>query len=242
MKNPRWMYGITTVPERIHDLLPTTLKTLANAGFGQPRLFVDDDCGSGAYRKFGLPVTTHWPAIRTAGNWILSAWELFMRDPTANYYAIFQDDITLCRGVRQYIERGPYLQDRYLNLCTYKENEDLANGREGWYRSNQLGRGAQALVFSRPVLTKLLSQAKLVNRLASVKYNWKAIDGTVVLAMKAAGIWEYVHAPSLCDHIGKVTTMDKRNNASIIGSPQTFPGCDWDIMEHLPKERDNGAI
>lgn len=241
MKNPKWMYGVTTVPERIHDLLPTTLRSLAAAGFDSPRIFVDGAESDADYRKFGCPVTTHWPKVRTAGTWILAAWELFLRDASATHYAIFQDDITICKGVREYMEKQPYTEKQYWNLCTYKENEDLSDGREGWYRSNQLGRGAQALVFTRPALVTLLNQPKVTGRLQHIKNGWKSLDGTVMLAMKGAGVWEYVHAPSLVDHIGKVTTMDKKNNLAIIAGPTTFPGCGFDIMEHLPKEQDNGA-
>ena len=36
----RWVYGVTTVPERRADLLPRTLVSLDRAGFPSPRIFV----------------------------------------------------------------------------------------------------------------------------------------------------------------------------------------------------------
>jgi hypothetical protein len=85
---PTWSYGVTTVPDRLNSLLPATLESLARAGFDSPRLFVDDaellitpslDCCNYALAF-----------IRAAGNWVLSAWELYARNPDATYYLCFR--------------------------------------------------------------------------------------------------------------------------------------------------------
>src|SRR3954465_7467772 len=88
---PPWAYGITTVPERRYDLLPRTIHSLARGGFDLPRLFIDGHEKS--YHEWDtLPQTIRYPAIRTMGNWLLGLWELYIREPAADRYAIFQDD------------------------------------------------------------------------------------------------------------------------------------------------------
>jgi hypothetical protein len=103
LKAPRyaWAYGVTTVPSRRNDLLPETLCSLCEAGFDAPRLFVDgDNDPKGWEREFGLETTCRYPTIRTHGNWILALSELFIREPHAERYALFQDDLITYRNLR----------------------------------------------------------------------------------------------------------------------------------------------
>ncbi len=74
----RWAYGVTTVPVREDRLLPKTLASLRAAGFDKPRLFVDGVRNAWDWeQKFGLEVTARWPHVLTAGNWVLSMYELY---------------------------------------------------------------------------------------------------------------------------------------------------------------------
>src|SRR5580693_4976412 len=102
----RWAVGVTTVPARRDDLLPQTLTSLAKAGFDRPRLFVDSDQWSDSWGRWR---ETHSlfpsfsfrsPALGVAANWVLSLHELWMRNPEANRFAMFQDDILACADLR----------------------------------------------------------------------------------------------------------------------------------------------
>src|SRR5437870_5459108 len=107
----KWSYGVTTVPSRRSTLLPKTLQSLRAAGFGEPRLFIDgckQDEAVGYSCQFRLPITARDPAVRPAGNWILSLWELYIREPVADRYAIFQDDLITYRNLRDYLEACKY--------------------------------------------------------------------------------------------------------------------------------------
>ncbi len=88
-----WAYGVTTVPSRVNDLLPSTLASLKRAGFDKPVLFIDGDKNHFTYSSLDLDYTLRRPNVRTAGNWTLSMLELYIREPTADRYAIFQDDL-----------------------------------------------------------------------------------------------------------------------------------------------------
>lgn len=226
-----WTYGVTTVPGRRRDLLPRTLASLRAAGFDHPRLFVDGDLDAISWQQeFGLEVTARWPRIRGYGNWILALGELFLRDIRAQRYALFQDDIVAVRNLRSYLERAPSWPAKgYGNLCTYPVNQELAQGRKGWYPSNQLGKGAQALVFDRDAVIALLTHQHMITRALDAHRGWKSIDGGVVTAMKKAGYREYVHAPSLVYHTGTISMLGNKPQPETAG----FPGEAFDALDLL---------
>lgn len=204
-----WAYGVTTVPERRGNLLNQTLTSLVDAGFANPRLFVDGGKINWS-DEFSLAVTCRFPRIRCAGNWILSLWELYIRQPLADRYVIFQDDLIAYKNLRQYLEQSPYPERGYCNLYTCTQNQRLSPGK-GWFPSNQKGKGAVALMFSLPAVVTLLCQPHLVKRcqpaVSDPERYWQNIDGGVVDSMAQAGWQEYCHDPSLVQHMGQRSTM-----------------------------------
>lgn len=116
----RWACGVTTVPGRRADVLPRTVRSLAAAGFDRPWLFVDgcDDL-QGWRREYGLDadrecepahgvraagVTCRYPRVRAYASWVLALAELYYRDPLAERFALFQDDVVCVGGLRAYLE------------------------------------------------------------------------------------------------------------------------------------------
>lgn len=201
----KWSYGVTTVPSRFKDLLPRTLKSLAGAGFENPRLFIDgckpEDIPQ-ALRRY--EITSHFPNLRTFGNWMTALWELYAREPKAERYAIFQDDFVTYKNLRQYLEDCDYPKRGYWNLYTFPQNE---KNTSGWYLSNQLGKGAVALVFNNEAVRTILQSQHMVNRPLDPKRGWQTIDGGIVTGFKQAGWQEWVHNPSLVLHTGEVSSM-----------------------------------
>lgn len=204
----QWSYGITTVPSRLNTTLPKTILSLKNGGFDSPILFQDGDKPE-PYR-FTLERIVRPTVLRGHGNWVLSMYELYIRKPNADYYALFQDDLVTYHNLRPYLEKCQYPQKGYWNLYTFPENESLANGKKGWYESNQLGKGAVGLIFNRDALTVLLTHRHLFDRPQEATRGWRAIDGGIVTAMKKAGYKEYVHNPSLVQHTGTISTLENR--------------------------------
>jgi hypothetical protein len=231
----RWAYGVTTVPERAENLLPKTLASLVAAGFDKPRLFIDGSEELRLYRQFNLECTFRFPKVRAYGNWIMGVWELFLRDPKAERYAMFQDDLITYPNLRQYLDACTYEDNTYWNLFTLRSNEPSFlkerglpypdKSHIGFYNSNQRGRGAVALVFSRQALMTLLNHQHMIDRINDTQRGHRAIDGGVVEAMTKAGYRELVHSPSLVKHIGE---------ESIIGST------DPDHMKQKPINLWNG--
>lgn len=240
-----WAVGVTTVPIRRHTTLPITLQSLILSGFPEPRLFIDIQGDAQLadiiklYNDPSFPLTIRSPNIRTFGNWFLALMEIYIRNPHSHRYALFQDDITMCLGVREYLEHCEYPERGYINLLTYPQNESqklryFPKGLPeekmiGWYPSNQMGKGAQALVFNREILLKILSSHELINRPQEEKGH-QNVDGGLSIAMRKMGCVEYVHTPSLVRHIGAETTMGPGHPKS---QPQdiSFRGDNWDVME-----------
>ncbi len=226
-----YAYGVTTVPQRRDDTLRRTLISLASAGFDQPRLFVDGDSNTDSWRaEFGLEVTSHYPKLRTFGNWVLSLAELYIRNPHSERFCIFQDDLITYKNLRSYLDTFDNPDKGYWNLYTVPQNQERApHSRPLWYTSNQRGKGALALIFSRETVVTLLTSLHMVQRPLDSFRGWRAVDGGIVTALNKAGILEYVHSPTLVQHIGHDSTMGNIQ----FPIPTTFRGADFDATELL---------
>lgn len=249
----KWAYGITTVAERLTTYLPTTLQALEAGGFPEPHLFVDGLASENGCILDAWPALSHTVRkgrVGVHGNWILSFYELFLRNHDADRYVVFQDDIICARNLRGYLEAVAYPDGLdgdppgYLNLLTFPSNQLLApkdecgggRGAVGFYPSNQLGKGAVALVFNRAAAVTLLSARTMVERsldrtdALGSRRGTVNVDGGIVTAMNAAGYREYVHNPSLVQHVGFRTTIPGHE-----GMPQaiSFRGVNFDALTLL---------
>ncbi len=244
MKEFRWSYGVTACPQRLSTLLPRTLLSLERGGFDRPRVFVDGishEEAASLERNLGLPVVSRYPRMMTSAHWILTLYELFLREPMADRYAVFQDDMVTCRNLRLYLEKSPYPTRGYCNLYTFPSNQSYCPpGKMGWFKSRpvdgnqpqfQTGRGALALVFDREATVTLLSSRPLVEKaLASEeRTRLKRIDGGVVNAMNLAGWSEYVHNPSLVQHTGVISTIGNQPHPEA----ESFMGEEYDLLSLL---------
>lgn len=249
----QWSYGVMTVITRLETYLPKTLSSLSNAGFDKPRLFVDECTHTNGIlyqERFGLEVTARFPAVRTCGNWWLSMLELYLRHPNADRFALFQDDFVICKNTRQYLERLPLpiRYKGYLNLYTFPQNQDECpkdtQGKDiiGVYSSNQRGLGAVALVFDREAVMNIVSSSHMAARVQDPHRGWRAVDGGIVTGMNKVGFREYVHNPSLVQHIGEVSSIRNKKHPK----SSSFPGEAFDALELLAlvqkEELPNGKI
>jgi hypothetical protein len=249
-----WSYGVMTVPSRRNDLLPQTLASLKAAGFDRPVLFIDGG-DSAAYADLGLPIFSRSTALGNFGNWLASAVELYLRDPHADFYSLFEDDILISRGARSYIEATATAPDAYFSLYTCPSNE-ITSGMSGtgWFRTitkdaahhravleshDQLrdgsrwqhGLGALGLVFPREVFRRLLKQHNMMDHPASPPEldPKRKSDGVIATSMNRAGVAEYCHIPSLMQHVGDQSTLGHGR----FPKSKTFRGEAFDFMSLL---------
>lgn len=231
----RWSCGVTTVSERFDTLLPRTLESLRLAQFPKPRLFIDGPTHIIASHLEGYPKTFRGDNIGVPGNWHLTLLELMIREPHTDMYAIFQDDLIAYRNLREYLERVQCPSDGYLNLYTWPDNAKRANGRTGFYKSNQRGKGAVALVFNRKVAETLVGHPHMLKKHTCARKSKQAVDGAIVTATNQAGLFEYVHNPSLVQHLGLQSTMFTNNGRRKRQQPQSpiFKGEEFDALSLL---------
>lgn len=237
IKSITWAYAVTTVPSRFSSLLPRTLKSLEKAGFKKPLLAID-----------GLPLTSkqnQWvldlpyeilvrtKPVRTYGNWLLTLWELFIKNPDADRYIIFQDDILTYTNLREYLEKLPYPDKGYCNLYTMEPNLEKTSG---WYPASMRGKGGVALMFDNKAVETLLGANHLVKHRRDVNVGWKCVDGCVYTAMHNLNYKEHVHNPSLTYHTGNGETV---SGNKLIVQANTFRGETYDALALLdPKKAD----
>lgn len=236
----RWAYGVTTVMERKNTLLPRTLKSLEAAGFPNPRLFIDgiEDTEEWALYLRDFPdieTTIRNPRVGVYGNWWLALMELYIRQPNYERYAIFQDDFVTYKNLRRYLDSIPYPEKGYWNLYTFPHNEKLApaNGKKGFYPSDQLGKSAVGLVFDSLAVRHLLAHNHMVQRPMDAVRGTKLVDGAVVQSLcfdKEVGYTEYIHTPTLTQHTGELSTI---GNSPAGWKAVSFMGEDFDAMSLL---------
>lgn len=204
------------------------MDSLCDSGFSIDRIFADGCKDPSIYNGWDVPVSAHDTNLRTHGNWVLGLYELFIRFPNAAHFAMFQDDFICCQNLRKYLERVEKPDSSYLNLYTFPQNQQLANG-DGWFRSNQKGKGAVALVFSNKAVEVLLTHPHMFGRPRCPKRGHKAIDGGIVDTFRKSGWQEVCHNPSLVQHIGDVSSMGNRKHPT---SP-SFRGEEFNALELL---------
>lgn len=227
-----WAYGVITVPERL-ELFDRTMLSLADAGFDDPLVFVDGPTRSGNYDTLNRLTVFRTGRLRAYANWVLALAELYLRCPLAKRFAVFQDDVLFCRNIRQYIEKCNFPTRGYLNLFTFDHNLLLPRQRQwGWFPSDQYGKGALALVFSREGVIKLLTQPMIWERVRNAHNKAIGIDGGIINAYKEIGWTEYVHNPSLCWHTGEKSLACNRTWPDNLNA-SSFPGQQFDAMSLL---------
>jgi hypothetical protein len=136
-----------------------------------------------------------------------------------------------CRPLRHvYLER-PIPANHYLNLYTFPENEDHKPHPDyvGWYKSNQLGRGAVGLVFDRTTIWRLLGSKLPLSHRMYHQAGHKCVDGAIINAMREAGCTELVHSPSLLQHTGGISSSGNPEHPQGAG----FRGETFDAMQFV---------
>lgn len=242
MSQLKWACGVTTVPSRRDTTLPRTLESLRGAGFQPLRLFVDGEKDALSWGYMGYEYTLRHPAVHAFGNFWLGLLELYLRDPLAEMFAVFQDDILLCRNTRQYMEASLPALDRpaYYNLFTCRPNEELVRSRgRGWRLSNQLGWGGQALVFPRDTMVRMFQSKHLAERPLGMRDGvpcpdraWRNLDGGVYASVKSFGGVEVVHYPSLVYHADCPSAIGNTRSDPRMAQG-TWPGESHDAMTWL---------
>jgi hypothetical protein len=240
----KFAYGITTVPERRFRELPNTIQSLSVAGFDEPILFIDGiahDSTNLDYDQLGLQLIFRGSRVGGYANWVLGLVELYLRNPTADRFVMFEDDLLACIHLHRYLEGCAYKEMAYYNLLTHNQYIQIIQAvPEGWFPSGQRGLGAVGLMFDNQTASQLLAYDLLLKNCTTCNRP-RSIDGAICNALSRVGIKEYVHWPSLLQHTGIESTQG--HNYGTVGSfnpefdPLTFlPGNDYSKTGDKPGE------
>ena len=198
-----WAVGVITAPRPIATLR-RTLPSLARAGFAAPLVFDDAD-------RRGS-----WP------NWLRAVTRLLHHFPRADALLVCEDDVIFCRGLRAYLERTLWPEER-VALCSPYCPAVYRGPFSGWHRERR-GRylvGSLCWALPRDVAAALL--ADLDGATAG-----RHIDARVGQWAADRGRSVWYHTPSLAQHLGEVNSALGDHRVSDLRHAADFVGEEWE--------------
>ncbi|MFT4548147.1 MAG: hypothetical protein ACI8XO_003406 [Verrucomicrobiales bacterium] len=233
-----WSAGIVTAP-RARWTLGRTLRSMKNAGWSSPQVFAEP--GSRMPARF--PDSRLTQRARKLGAWpnyVLAMTEMMMVDPHADAYLLCEDDVVFSKGLRRYLERTLWPENRLGVVSLYTpSHEEPERKKSGFFK---LGKhwswGSLAYVFPNAAARLFVGYPRVINH-RSRGPNKGEIDTDVIVGSWCieAGVSFWLHTPSLSQHIGETSTiwggqpMDERRCAA------TFPGEEKDISAVMRARR-----
>jgi hypothetical protein len=204
----RWAVGVTTAPRRLATLAEC-LDSLCQAGWQQPRLFVDATVAI-PDRYSHLALTLREPRVGAWPNYYLALAELLMREPHADAFMLIQDDALFLRhpGLRAYLERtlwpGPA-----PGIVSLFCSASYTQSTHGWHRfAGSWIQGALAFIFSNEVAKRFLADRSVIeHRCAPGADGLTKIDILIGAWAHERRIPIYYPTPSLVQHIGLVSSL-----------------------------------
>lgn len=204
-RSMNWAVGVTTAPRPIATL-EQTLKSLKQAGFGPCQLF-DDRTRTGAWR-----------------NWLRAVRELLEKHPNADALLICQDDVVLCRGLREYLEGSLWPADD-VAVCSPYCPTLYRSPQPGWHREDHGWDLVGAVCWAIP---RTAAEAMLRD-LGQVKAD-RHIDARIGRWALQTGRSVWYHSPSLAQHVAPTNSAlghnllgSRRQAADFVGEAYLLP-------------------
>jgi glycosyltransferase involved in cell wall biosynthesis len=192
-----WSVGLLTAP-RPQPTIEETLSNLRAAGFPEIHVFAEPGSFVPAATP-GLFVTQHGRTLGNLGNFYSSLAALYMTEPRADCFALFQDDIEAATGLREWCENEFWPHG--AGLVSLFTPRVFTAPHPGWRILNP-GRfrtfGAQAFVFRRDALQRFLADERLLHQRQRQPDGDDAAVGDWA-ARSGEGI--AYHSPSLVQHL-----------------------------------------
>ena len=214
-----WAVGLLTAPRR-RPVIRQTLDSLRRSGFDRIHVFAEP----GSVVPPADPdvtVTVHERRLGNFLNFYSSLSVMLAENPSADAIAVFQDDIQLADGLRQWCDAQFWPLDAgVVSLFTPRLHSGKTIGWSVLISGRERVCGAQALVFRRDALQRFLSDPQVMLRLQTRDQHDDAVVAAWV-AREGTGI--AYHTPSLVQHVGDVSSIfpsgpDRRNFAHAVSS------------------------
>ncbi len=224
-----WAVGMTLAPRK----KPThneTLRSAKAAGFDNIHLYMDGKVEVDDEFK-DYPVTLREPALGPWKNWIKTLKELYETYPNRDAYAIFQDDVTFCKNVKEFAEKTLWVDsDRHMGVASFYSPSHYERTIPGWYKRN-VG------ISLRPAVTFVFSPTNVESVLSYFERNpWRRkanIDNAIGQWGKHTRRYPYFFSPSLCQHTGHTSVISPWKSIKGKRKSYKYVGEDFDALEFL---------
>lgn len=221
----QWAVGVTTAPRRATTLAPC-LRSLIEAGWSQPHLFIDGEVDI-PVEYSSLSRTIRVPAAGARQSYYLAVSELLQRFPEAQALMLVQDD-AFWPGhlpIREYLEHclwpGPETGLVSAWCCT----DDTA-AVSGWHRRDRPWKfGAVVFIFSRECAVRFVKDPQIQQLCDSRPENHSGgISMLIGDWASRVGVPVHFPTPSLVQHLGEISTIWENSRAVGVRRASRFLG------------------
>lgn len=219
----KWAIGVTIAPRDIRTY-DRTLDCIIDNGW-EPYLFCEP--GVNLLPKYqNLP---HMIRPRCYGSWkscFHSLKCLYEFYPDAECYGLFEDDLVLCKGIKEFLSETLWPSDDCAFASIY--SPDIYTKKEiGYYPCIQRNLWGGLAYFFTPNTIK-----KCIKHPYVIRYNGIHKDITLGNWAKQARLVPYYFSPSLAQHIGETSTIWGTNSKIVRGRMASdFVGMDFNAQE-----------
>lgn len=224
----KWNVSITTC-RRNQNLLSSTLSCIEAAGWQNYTVYAEPgSCDSDGPRVDRLRNFGCWT------NWICALFEAFQLDVDADLFAIFEDDIQICKNVRPYLDAILPSLGLFGAIALYTPShlKKSAFGLQCIHDESYMGArmwGTQGIVFTSESLASFLTyRSTVMFRREGLGVVNKNRDSALGMWAKQSCKKVYYHTPSLVQHVGNESTIQHAFHES-----EDFAGADFDAMSLL---------
>ncbi len=220
-----WAIGVTTAPRRSPTLAPC-LRSLIDAGWADPHLFIDGEVEIPP-EFASLARTIRVPAAGARQSYFLAVVELLQRFPEAQAVMLVQDD-AFWPGhlpMREYLEQCFWPGSEPGLVSAWCCTDDTAS-EAGWHeRTSPWKFGAVVFIFSREAAEKFVNDPQMQQACSSRPENHSG-GISMLIGDWAARVGVPVHfpTPSLVQHLGEVSTIWENSRAVGVRRASRFLG------------------
>jgi len=212
--------GVLTAP-RGEPLLGATLRSLHAAGFDRLSIFAEPGTPIPAEAR-GHEIHVPESQLGNFTNFYNALVTLYHGDPEARGVILFQDDVDVAAGMKEWCDRELFpLGHGLVSLFTPRMHSDVRPGwrvlSPGYFRIW----GGQAFALRRDVLEQFLSDPQVLRRIRTGAHADDAVFSGWA-TRRSGGI--AFHTPSLVQHTGRVSSLwgtngpDRRVTAHAVNS------------------------
>jgi hypothetical protein len=245
----KWTVGIISTSRKDGAYyLDRTLVSLKNAGWDLSQVVIYAEPGAYAPPDFPGYVVNRRKQYGDWTNWACGLYELLLTEPNTDYFFMIEDDVIVCKGSKDYLEKHIRSLEPFGTVSLYCGQNYYMPDFVGFHNECRDWRTwpAQTMVFTRKGVISFYSDERVQRHrfehtipIPFEEVPW-GVDVDPLNSVKDAvmGMWAaknklpmYYHSPSLAQHIGIQSSLTPEKEVHI--APD-FVGEDF-IPDFVPK-------